>query len=86
MEKIFYGGGGFLGIGGGDDIEVEVPEPVDNSELEEAERKRMKQRREQEANRARNRSGRQSSLLTGSGSTAGAPTKKASLLGHTAQS
>lgn len=89
---IFYGGSSIFGglmdaiTGGGDDAKIEVPEPPKPEDDTDAERKRMRELKNREAARARKRTGRQkASLLTGSGSTASAPTRKASLLGRTAQ-
>lgn len=90
MMKTFYGGGGILGgivdvfTGGDDDVDINVPK-VDTEADEDDRKKKMAQRRKREADLARGRTGRAKSLLTGSGSTASAPTQKASLLGHTAK-
>jgi hypothetical protein len=91
MIKVFYGGGGILKSignlfgGGQDDIEIKVPEPPKAEDTAEAERKRAAELRAREAANARNRVGRQRSLLTGTGSTASAPTAKATLLGRAAK-
>ena len=79
---IFHGGDGFLGMGGGGGT-IEVDTGPSRAELEADERKKRAKARKRAAEESGSKMGRATTLLTGAGSTANAPTKKATLLGHT---